>query len=292
MMNVRQIVELVDSSWNDALPGKEVAQVLRVKELVPHEHHMLIDSLIDSKLSNVASNPSSTTLLLLHGIQTDGTWHKLVENELRDIDNLNVVSLGYECVTALQLACPWRKGPIDKITREMRDALYLDQGSRFVVIAHSFGTYILSKIISSHPDIEFERIILCGSIINTSFRWDTYTKHMKPNSIINDVGTKDFYPVLATFSTFGYGASGRRGFMNSRVKDRYFNYGHSDFFIEHNKHIERFWKPLIKDGDIVSSDWDRQKPKLSFPTLALCNPWIGRTVFWGAISLGLLWWLA
>lgn len=196
----------------------------------------------------------------------------LVEKELKDIKNLNVTSLGYECVTCLQLWFPFRGGPVNKVTQNIRDAIYLNRNAKLVVIAHSFGTYILSKILSLNPDINFEKIILCGSIIPTNYRWDIYARNSK--SIVNDVGTRDIYPIIATTVTCGYGASGKKGFQNARVKDRYFDYHHSDFF--HPDHIKKFWKPFVTNGDIIESDWDIKKPKMSLLALMFCHPWIGR----------------
>ncbi|NWD69162.1 hypothetical protein HX870_16285 [Pseudomonas gingeri] len=157
-----------------------------------------------------------------------------------------------------------------------------------MVIAHSFGTYIVSHILSRYSDINIERIVLCGSIIKSSFPWDLHTRHMENGSIINDVGTRDFYPVLATFSTLGYGGTGRNGFKNTRIADRYFDYGHSDFFLPDNDHIRKYWKPYIIDGTVVDSDWNTEKPTTNLFIMMACHPWIGRPVFYSTLALTVL----
>ena len=143
-----------------------------------------------------------------------------------------------------------------------------------MVIAHSFGSYIVSRILRSERGMQCERIILCGSIVPRHFQWAEFARSMSKDSIINDVGTADFYPVLATFASVGYGSSGHLGFQTARVTDRYFPYGHSDFF--NAEHVRRFWRPFITDGRIETSAWDVKKPKNGIHIMLLSQPWVGR----------------
>lgn len=280
-----EVFELFDNTWQNTLPEKRIAQLKLVRKQVPSEHHELFDGMLDAKLAGVTDSPNATVVLLIHGIQTDGAWHQLVQKEVGSLSHTNVIGLGYDVVSPLQLALPFRGTPVDKIKQDIRDAQRQERSAKFVVIAHSFGSYILSRILPNATDIQFEKIILCGCIIPINFQWGLYTRGMTPKSVINDVGTKDFYPVMATFTTIGYGSSGRKGFQNPHVKDRYFDYGHSDFFEPKYKHIETYWKPFIESGSIVESDWDQNKPKTHLGILMLCHPWIGRPAFYGAVGL-------
>lgn len=284
-MKPSDLVRLVEESWNGSIPEKRIGILTRFRSFVPEEHWELFDALLDVKISSIEENPDSIVLLLVHGIQTDGAWQKLVSNELDDIDNLNVVELGYECVTAAQLVSPFRSAPVNKITDDIRDVKRREPQARLMVIAHSFGSYIVSEILKKSSDISFEKIIFCGSIVPRNYPWARYAPNMKQGSIINDVGTKDIYPVVATCSSLGYGASGFRGFQNSLVLDRYFPYGHSTFFDKKRKHIKRFWRPFIENGKIRKSLWDVRKPKTGLGLLMLSHPWIGRTVVGGAVLL-------
>jgi pimeloyl-ACP methyl ester carboxylesterase len=278
------VFELFDKTWNNSIPEKRMAQLKLVRNQVPEEHHELFDGMLDARLAGVNDSPEATVVLLIHGIQTDGAWHQLVQKEVGSLPHTNVIGLGYDVVSPLQLALPFRGTPVDKIKQDIRDARRQEPLAKFVVIAHSFGSYILSRILPKSTDIEFEKIILCGCIIPINFPWGHYTRGMSPKSVINDVGTRDFYPVMATFTTFGYGSSGRKGFQNPHIKDRYFNYGHSDFFDSKYKHIETYWKPFIADGSIIESDWDQSKPKTALGILMLCHPWIGRTLFYSTLA--------
>lgn len=291
-MTPPEVVALVDETWNNSIPNRRHRQLLVVRQRIPAEHIALFDSLMDSKLGSVQDNPSATVVILIHGIQTDGAWHNLVDKELSELPHTNIHGLGYNFVSALQLASPIRSTPIKKITQDIRDARAMEPNAQFMVIAHSFGSYILSRILATSPDIKFSRIILCGCIIPTSYPWGLYTKDMGKKSILNDVGTRDFYPVLATFSSIGYGSSGRKGFQTPMVKDRFFNYDHSDFFEPMHNHISTYWKPFISNGEIVESDWDQKKPKLHILINLMTHPWIGRTLFCGLLTgLVILFWL-
>src|SRR5207237_2934018 len=245
----------------------------------------LYEALLDAKLANVKDDPSATVLFLIHGIQTDGAWQRLVQREFRDVPSINVIDLGYDCVTPAQLVGPFRGTPIRRIARELRDARKREPSARFMVIAHSFGSYIVSRILEEHSDIQFERIVLCGAIVRRDFPWQKFAGDMSRGTIVTDVGTKDFYPVLATIASLGYGSSGRRGFQTGRVIDRYFPYGHSDFFGRKGRHIRLFWKPFIQEGRIKHSLWDTRKPKTGILILMLSHPWIGRSFALGLLLL-------
>ncbi len=55
-----------------------------------------------------------------------------------------------------------------------------------------------------------------------------------------------------------YGGSGSFGFKTTRVLDRFFDYGHSDFFTD--EHFKTFWQPYILTGQVVASPWDSKRP--------------------------------
>lgn len=287
-MKPAEVFDLFEKTWQNSLPDKRIIQLLLIKPQIGEENYELFDSMLDAKLSGVQDNPKAIVVLLIHGIQTEGAWHQLVQKEIGSIPHTNVHSLGYNFVSPFQLASPIRGTPIKKITQDIRDARSQEPNAQFMVIAHSFGSYILSRILPKCTDISFQRIILCGCIVPTDFTWGHYTRNMSPKSIINDVGTKDFYPVMATFTSFGYGGSGRKGFQNPHIKDRYFDYGHSDFFETKNNHISTYWKPFIENGEIIESTWDQHKPKTHIVIQMLCHPWIGRPIFYGLTALSII----
>lgn len=116
-------------------------------------------------------------------------------------------------------------------------------------------------MLSKNPDIKIHRLLLCGSIVKNAFRWDKLPK-IPQNGIINDCGSKDFYPILAKALSWGYGSSGRFGFKTNEVEDRYHDFGHSDFF--ELEFMKKFWIPFIIRGERIQSDWNTKIPNPCF----------------------------
>lgn len=202
--------------------------------------------------------PRKICLVLIHGIRTHAVWQDKVKRLLKAHTNVKVVPAGFGFLDVFKFLFWFRDTPIRKIARELRDVPSLHPDHQIIVIAHSFGTYVISEILRNEPDIRLSRLILCGSIIPESYRWDTLSRPPAPATVINEVGTNDIWPVLARVGSFGYGPSGSFGFKTGRVIDRFFQYGHSDFFTDN--HISGFWKPFVLSGEVVESAWGDERP--------------------------------
>ncbi len=221
-------------------------------------------------------------VVLLHGIRTEAVWQSMVCRELSKLPNVKVYPVGYGWLDAFRFWLPFgRMKSKEKILRELRDIKTKHEGSPFTVIAHSFSTFLISEIFNDHPDIMVNKLILCGSIIPRDFRWDKIPSSTGGMLVVNEVGTRDIWPVLARVTSWGYGCSGTMGFQTARVTDRYFDYGHSDFFQEN--HISKYWVPFVQNGTINSSSWD---------TLRSSQPWLvqlfGNMPFIKLLILGFL----
>ncbi|WP_201491299.1 alpha/beta hydrolase family protein [Pseudomonas paracarnis] len=268
-MNSTEVIKLVETLWaaTDNNKRKEVFSLLRTT--IPKDQKDLFDALVDNKRSGIRDSADSRILVLIHGIRTDGAWQRDVQREFLGVPNLQVHDLGYDVVTGMQLAGPFRAGPINKIVRDIRKLKDEEPLARISVIAHSFGTYVVSRILEDHPDISFDKIVLSGCLIKRSYPWDRNARNMRKSSIINDVGVRDIWPLIASCCTWGYGSTGRVGFKNATVTDRYFNYSHSEFFENHVQHIKKYWRPLFESDEIVPSEWELNpdRPKTGFLTL-------------------------
>lgn len=288
-MDYSELLKLVDKLWDSTPPKKRREVFKALRPAIPEDLKKLYDSVVDNKRSSILDSPDQKVLILIHGIQTDGSWQEKLHHQLKDIPQIRFEKFGFNVVTAAQLVGPFRSTPIERIVREIRTIKSQEKLAKIYVIAHSFGTYVTSKIIDKHPDIEFEKIILCGSIISRDYPWHKNARTMPKNSIVNDIGTRDIWPVIATFTTFGYGSSGRRGFQSASVTDRYFDYGHSDFFEDCNDHIAKYWRPIIETADVVHSEWGAKMPKTGLGVLLLSHPWIARPLFYIAVTSLLIW---
>jgi len=149
-----------------------------------------------------------------------------------------------------------RRRPVTRILRELRDIQRLYPQSQISVIAHSFGTYALCQALAE-TDIRLERLVLCGSIVSQEFRWDKHAAQINAR-VLNDCGTHDIWPVLASAVTWGYGPTGTFGFGTARVRDRFHKFTHSAYF--NAPFVTDNWVPYIRDGTIHSTEWERQRP--------------------------------
>lgn len=219
-------------------------------------------------------------VLLIHGIRTHAWWQGEVKALIEENTNAHVIPLKYGKFDLLRFWCPLnicRRGPIDRLHKELRSAIKLHNGGRITIIAHSYGTYALSHILLKHDDIQLHRIILCGSIIPTDFPWTRVAPQLTANqmrkSVINDCGTRDVWPVLAAATTWGYGSSGTHGFGSVQISDRVHVMPHSGYF--NKAFVRKYWLPFIKNGDIIPSDAERrgESTKWWFSLLELPYKW-------------------
>ena len=98
------------------------------------------------------------------------------------------------------------------------------------VIAHSFGTYIIGRYLAEANDIteKFDAVILCGSILNTSYDWVTPLDGAVVGRVLNTISVRDEWvkflpeggvPLLARDTLFG--KAGCTGFSakHSRLQE-------------------------------------------------------------------------
>ena len=126
------------------------------------------------------------------------------------------------------------------------------------IIAHSFGTFVVARILRDNTDLELNRIIFCGSVVSHKFRFEDYRHRFNPD-LINEVGTRDYWPVIAKVVTFGYGWAGTYGFRRPAVRDRWHNgKAHSDFL--NQEFCQTYWIPYLSSGKIVEDDQEPEPP--------------------------------
>jgi len=192
---------------------------------------------------------------LIHGIRTHARWFDLLEHILEEHANVEVCRIKYNY---FDLFCFWfpllffRFFPQRRVTKALRRIRADYPSDTLVVVAHSFGTYLVSKVLKKNPDFRIQRLLMSGAIVPEGYDWENLP-NFPDEKPVNDCGTRDYLPVLAKTSTFGYGYSGTFGFNSHLIKNRFFDLGHSDFFREEN--LSEYWVPYILDGDIRGSTW-------------------------------------
>lgn len=224
------------------------------------DERALATSMFLATMTAVGHSESPTHLVvLIHGIRTQGVWQNKVASWLKKHDRVKPIIVGFDYIDLFSFWFPlfFRNAAIERVEREIRGALKDNPGATISIIAHSFGTYVLSQILLRRPDLRLNRVLLCGAIISTKYPWDNLAS-FPSGGVVNDVGTKDILPAMSRTASWGYGSSGTFGFRTHKVDDRYFDFGHSDFFTD--AHIETYWVPYIVHGKIVESQWSIDRP--------------------------------
>jgi alpha-beta hydrolase superfamily lysophospholipase len=156
-----------------------------------------------------------------------------------------VEPIKYGFLDVFRFWCPilTRRASIKHVLWKIDHALGAHKDCELLIIAHSFGTYAIARILQDQPRIRPTRMVFCGSIVRPNLRWDKIPQRPQ---IINDCGTRDLWPILAAATTWGYGPSGTFGFGTPGIRDRYHDFAHSDYF--ERVFVETYWRPWIHDG--------------------------------------------
>lgn len=250
----------------------------------PYDRELLETRLL-SKAAITGPIFKKQVIVLIHGIRTPGEWQESLRGMLAH-RTVEVIPLGYGQfpLHKFLFPCFFSSKIKNRIAREFREIKNIHSEAEITVVAHSFGTYIVSKVLEDVTDLAINRLLLCGSIIIPDYRWDK-VKQRITGSILNDAGTRDVWPALAQVSS-EYGPSGILGFKTAHVTDRYHQCAHSDYFTA--EHIEKFWLPFLKEGQIVQNDTERRP--LTWGMKFLCNfPYKFLLIF--AIVIALLFFL-
>jgi pimeloyl-ACP methyl ester carboxylesterase len=194
-------------------------------------------------------------VVLIHGIRTQAAWAEMVSATIRKEVVVEVTPIRYGYFDIFRFLSPifTREKPIEKVTRELRQILKKTHQEKVLVIAHSFGTYIITRILAENPDICIGGLILCGSVVSEEYRWDINKRSVHLSRIINECGDQDIWPSFAKSVSWGYGATGRLGFGSEAIHDRFHNLDHSGFF--NPEFVCNYWIPLLKDWVITDSDY-------------------------------------
>lgn len=194
------------------------------------------------------------TVVVIHGIRDRGGWQRMVQDVLEEQTDIRVlpISFGYFDVFRFLLPGPLRNGPIDFVRREILNVALEGDGKHLSVIAHSYGTYAITKVLEQHRELEIKNLVLCGAIVPRGYDWGA-TRRQINGLFVNDYGVKDPWPVIATAVTWGYGDAGTYGFKSTSVsRDRDHNFGHGGFMTA--EFVQTFWKSLLHEGEIVAPD--------------------------------------
>jgi pimeloyl-ACP methyl ester carboxylesterase len=207
---------------------------------------------IEEPLTSNCIEAKDHLVLLVHGINTRALWMGDVKNALES-SGFTVAPTSYGQFGILRFLAPFRSlrnKAIDRVAKDIRTArrsFSMSNGSdpkRMSVISHSFGTYVVGRLLTDYPEFKWDRIIFCGSVVRDDFPLDQVLERFV-HPLLNEIGTKDFLPAMAESAGWGYGSVGSTGFNRPPVETRWHHgFRHSDFLSE--EFCNKFWIPFLR----------------------------------------------
>jgi hypothetical protein len=193
-------------------------------------------------------------VLLVHGINTRAHWIAPMQRRL-EAAGLKVSPAGYGFYGAIRFLIPidWlRRQAVERVRIRYNAAVQVHNPKKVSVIAHSFGTYVVARLMKQEFGIKWHRIVFCGSVIPNKFPFEQIANRFK-TPILNEVGTRDIWPALAETVTWGYGSIGSHGFQGEPLRERWHRgFTHSQFL--EPDFASKYWIPFLSKGEVVDGD--------------------------------------
>ena len=201
-------------------------------------------------------------VLLVHGINTRARWVTVIKPTL-EAAGLIAAPAGYDVYGILRFMLPFdwlRRKAIERVRIRINTAIAHHKPDRLSVIAHSFGSFIVARLLASEFNIRWHRLIFCGSVNAQDFPFEQYLDRFTA-PIVNEIGTNDVLPALAERVTWGYGSVGSHGFLSAVVEERWHTgLGHSDFLTA--DFCQQFWVPWLSHGVLTVGSTNPPPPPL------------------------------
>jgi pimeloyl-ACP methyl ester carboxylesterase len=220
-------------------------------------------SVTDEVLAERAPNH---LVVLVHGINTRALWMGEIKPTL-ETAGFSVALTSYGKYGVPRFLSPLRssrKKAIERVVADIRTArkahklAFGEEPKHMSVISHSFGTYVVSRILADYPEFEWRRVIFCGSVVREDFQFDHVLERFG-HPLLNEIGTRDFWPALAESAGWGYGSVGTTGFNRPPVETRWHNgFRHSDFLTE--AFCDKFWTPFLLGQKPTRADKPAEMP--------------------------------
>jgi hypothetical protein len=224
-------------------------------------------------------------ILLIHGIRDIGAWQSKVSRNLVQRGTVvEQIRYGYYPEVQFLLPFDFSRGPVQKVLKRIRAIKNHYPNAKMSVIAHSFGTYVFLKALERDTDLEFWKIIFCGSVADDQFEWSDLKRRVgdpqraTKDFVLNDCGTGDAWPVLGAAFGWHYGMAGATGFSEGFVTNRFHRAtggakgGHGLYFDP--DFVVNKWRPfLIDDAAPELGDGD-QGEHLWGPVKLMYHGWM------------------
>jgi YD repeat-containing protein len=193
-----------------------------------------------------------TIVLTVHGIRTYGSWtHRLAALLRMSGSQQAVFPYAYGYFSAIAFLIPFLRWiEVRRFRKHFLKLASENRGSKFCIIAHSFGTYIVVRAIQGIPVQDcpdIQRLVLCGSVLSPALDLTGILKN-RVKSLVNDCCVDDAVLLASQFFVVGTGMAGRvgfYGFQDGILINRFHRGGHSGYFDE--EFMQKWWVPIVAE---------------------------------------------
>jgi pimeloyl-ACP methyl ester carboxylesterase len=212
-------------------------------------------SLYKMERENAMSGLVKEVVVTVHGVESHGEWQAMVTPAFGGIEGLVHVPHVYGPF-GFWKAGVWlfRDREADRFYRHISALRQEYPHVRPSVIAHSFGTYIVSQALAKYPAIELDAVVLCGSIVDRNYDWATLLRGGRVRKVRNETSGDDtvvrmFTVPMVRMLIPASGPSGIAGFSQASAgleQQHFENYEHSSSLLS-TLHCQTYWFPFLRE---------------------------------------------
>jgi len=292
------VLQMSDASEKENNRGKVFTQALTFDE--NELKKLQVNSYEQERL--IQRKEVTDVVFVIHGIRDAGFWTKKIARRVQGLGNsrnrvfqTETSSYGYFPMLSF-LLYPKRREKVQWLMDQYTENRALYPNAEFSFVGHSNGTYLLARALEDYPACRFKNVVFAGSVVRSSYDWNTMIVRKRINSIVNLVASADwvvaiFPKALQTLRLQDLGSGGHDGFslLNSDAQLRYLKGSHSVGI------KEELWdtiagfivdggSPTLQIGDQVT------KQNLLIKTLGVLSPLFLSAIICALIYLGYLIW--
>jgi pimeloyl-ACP methyl ester carboxylesterase len=163
-------------------------------------------------------------VIAIHGIRTRGAWQEqlqwLIDREYRV--SVPFRNWKYGKITSAALIPSRQRTLVRRFIEDVRKAegdlagvLANARVPPADVVAHSFGTWIVSHALQAEPELRLGRLVLVGSIVRPNWDWETPLGRGQIQAVLNYCGDRDLPVKITERGIPDSGPSGVHGFPST-----------------------------------------------------------------------------
>lgn len=225
-----------------------------------------INEYIHSKQTSTVHKPIEKIIYSIHGIHSFGHWQGKLDKYIKEQGSeFEHIEFKYNFYPVFSFLIPaLRNREVKTFITELQDLANRNRTAEINIVAHSFGTFVTVKALEKIPLVtspSIGRVVLCGSVLKSSYQLQKLINKHQIEGIVNDCGISDKALVFSQATVFGLGMAGKVGFKNTfagLIQNRYFEGGHGLFFEEV---LFKDWLNFFSGRQLDKQD-DRKDPNI------------------------------